>query len=207
MTRWTVPFVGLAVVFAAGAVLAQAPELAAGPSDGEDSAPGADAVAAETAPTSADAILTEARNIVGRLEASALATSRMSRDARQAHDAVKALCLEDLLGQAEVARDTGAAHLASMEAAAAAGDLEKLQHDQAVMGALGERSGQLSAEASQCIGEERGMIGGATLNVSISPEIPRADTAETRSVVPPTVAPNSVDVQAPRVPDDVSPRR
>lgn len=203
MTRWTVPFVALAVVLGAGGVLAQAPELAAG----RDDPPAGDAVAEETAPTSADAILIEARNVVGRLEASAQATSRMSRDARQAHDAVKALCLEDLLGQAEVARDTGAAHLSSMEAAASAGDLEQLQHDQAVMAALGERSGQLSAEASQCIGEERGMVGGARLNVTISPQIPRADTAQTRSVVPPTVAPNSVDLQAPPTPSDVSSRR
>jgi len=135
----------------------------------------------EAAPAAADAsiagMVAKGKSVLAALDASSQNVSRMLRDARAAKDVVKALCLDDKLSQVDVAKRSAADRVESLEAAAAAGNLERAQHDFAVIGALEERANALSAEANQCIGEEKGYVGGSSLKVTFDPTIPQSDTS------------------------------
>ena len=92
-------------------------------------------------------------------------------------DIVLELCLRDKAEQMTVALQAAQDRVDSMEGAVQSGNLERVQVDNSVMGALQERSGAITAEANQCIGEEKGKIGGAQLEVTVDPDIPGADVA------------------------------
>ncbi len=90
------------------------------------------------------------------MEAAADHVGRMLRDARNKKDVVKTLCLDDKLSQMNVAARSATDRVAAIEAAAKAGNTERVGHDNAVLEALAARGTALSAEANQCIGEESG---------------------------------------------------
>lgn len=122
-------------------------------------------------------ILADARASLDKMEAAADNVGRMLRQSREAKDVVKTLCLDDKLNQMNVATRSAADRVAGIEAAAQAGNAERVGHDNAVLEALAARGGELSAEANQCIGEERGTLGATELEVTIDPAIPKEDTA------------------------------
>ncbi len=144
-------------------------------------------------------MLAEAQEIQAMIEQSSRAIGRMLRDARSASDVVQQLCLDDKLNQIDVAGQSAADRVLGMAGAAQAGDPVQLRREYSVMQALAESAEILAAEANLCIGEEKGSIGGASLNVTADPEIPReASTAgaDGASVMSP---PNTMAVQ-PRPP-------
>lgn len=122
-------------------------------------------------------ILADAQGSLDKMEAAADNVGRMLRQARVSKDVVKTLCLDDKLNQMNVAARSAADRVASIEAAAKAGNRERVAHDNAVLEALAARGSALSAEANQCIGEESGVLGATVLELTIDPAIPKEDTA------------------------------
>jgi hypothetical protein len=117
------------------------------------------------------------------MEAAADNIARMLREARKKKDVVKMLCLDDKLNQMNVAARSATDRVASIEAAVKSGNAERARHDDAVLDALSARATELTAEANQCIGEETGVVGGSTLEVTVDPDIPKEDTATPRPPV------------------------
>ncbi len=122
-------------------------------------------------------LVEEARTARDRMAASADNIARMLRKAREEKDVVKVLCLDDKLSQMNVASRSAADRFAGLEDAVKLGNSERARHEEAVLSALVSRTNELSTEANQCIGEEKGVVGGSTLNVTIDPAIPATDTA------------------------------
>jgi hypothetical protein len=139
---------------------------------------------AAAAPPTLDQMAAKAREVLAKLDQSSQNVGRMLRDARAAKDVVKALCLDDKLSQVDVAKRSAADRSASLAEAAKSGNAERAQHDFEVIGALEERSNALSAEAQQCIGEEKGYAGGSSLKVTVDPSIPINDAAQPPPAVP-----------------------
>ncbi len=150
--------------------------LGAGVVAAQDAAPESEAPP-PAAEVSVAGMLAKGKSVLAALDASSQSISRMLRDARAAKDVVKALCLDDKLSQVDVAKRSAADRVESLDAAATAGNVERAQHDFAVIGALEERANALSSEADQCIGEEKGYVGGASLKVTFDPTIPQSDTS------------------------------
>lgn len=142
---------------------------------------GASEGTAESPQLTAEQMATKARSVMAVIDASAQNISRMLSEARAAKDVVKALCLDDKLSQFDVAKRSAADRVESLESAAKAGNADRVEHDFAVIGALEERTNALSAEANQCIGEEKGYVGGSSLKVVVDPTIPQSDTTLVRS--------------------------
>jgi hypothetical protein len=148
-------------------------------------------------------MLREAESIQKKIDGVAESVSQMLREARNASDVVQQMCLDDKLNQIDVAGSTAETSVASMKAGSAAGDAGEVQRGYAVMQALGESANLLSGEANQCIGEQKKFAGGASLNVTVDPEIPRNDTTGGEVAGTPNSVPNTVDIQPP--PPSVSP--
>lgn len=122
-------------------------------------------------------ILADARASLDKMESSADNIARALRSAREEKDVVMTLCLDDKLNQMNVAARSAADRVASIEAAVASGNSERVNHDDAVLGALALRGSELAAEANQCIGEDSGTLGSTTLELKVDPAIPKSDTA------------------------------
>ncbi len=116
-------------------------------------------------------MLEQSRNTVERMQMGADSIRRQLAEAREARDVVKSLCLDDKLSQMDVARRSAGDRVSGLETAVSSGNAERARHEFAVMTALHERMDALTAEAGQCIGEETGAIGDASLVVTIDPEI------------------------------------
>lgn len=129
-------------------------------------------------PATVQEMVSEARATLASIEQASDNISRMLREARRDKDVVKVLCLDDKLNQINVARRSATDRMEGMDAAAAAGHKDRVEHDSAVMAALGERAAALTAEANQCIGEEQGIVGGASLDLVVDPDIPVEETAD-----------------------------
>ncbi|HSC85671.1 MAG TPA: hypothetical protein VLC09_00290 [Polyangiaceae bacterium] len=155
----------------------------------------------ESAP-SAEAMKSKATTVVSSLDQASQSIGRMLREARTAKDVVKAYCLDDKLSQVDVAKRSAAERADSLNDALATGNMERAQHDFEVIGALEERANGLTAEAQQCIGEEKGYAGGSSLKVTIDPTIPQNDTA-----LPPPSPATAVlaPPQTVRIPDQPNP--
>jgi hypothetical protein len=125
-----------------------------------------------------EALLAQAKASMATIDSAASVISRMLRDARTDKDAVKVLCLDDKLNQIDTAKRTVGERVDAMEAAVASGATETLEFDSAVIGALETRANSLSAEAQQCIGEEKGFSGGSQLQYrETDPDLPSGDVS------------------------------
>ena len=122
-------------------------------------------------------VLEEAQAALDRMEASADNIGLQLRRAREKKDVVLILCLDDKLNQMNVAARSASDRVASIQAAVSSGNLERARHDDAVLGALAQRGGEIVTEANQCIGEEAGILGRTTLDLTVDPTIPKTDTA------------------------------
>lgn len=148
-------------------------------------------------------MLAEAESIQVTIEGAAQAISQMLREARQTDDVVHQLCLDDKLNQIDVASQSATDSLAAMKAAADAREAIQMRRGYFVMLALAETAATLSAEANQCIGGDTGDVKGASLNVTMDPEIPRGETTGVSQLGSGTVVPNTATIQDP--PQSASP--
>lgn len=166
-------FVGISVL-GAGVVLAQGQTV-----QNDAAVPNAENAGNESAAEenlSPEEMAERSQAILASLDEASQSVGRMLREARQANDVVKMLCLDDKLSQIDVARRSAADRAESLGAAAGAGNQDRAAHDFAVIGALGDRTATLSAEANQCVGKEQGQVGVSTLEVVVDPSIPLTDT-------------------------------
>jgi hypothetical protein len=130
----------------------------------------------ETAPAlTPEQMLQQSRSGLERMELAAENIRRLLREAREAKDVVKALCLDDKLTQMDVAKRSTADRLVGLESAVQTGNKERLRHEFAVITALRERAEAIAAEANQCIGEETGALGDAEVVVTIDPDVANTD--------------------------------
>lgn len=136
-------------------------------------------------------MLERSRNTLERMQVGADAIRRQLAEARETRDVVKSLCLDDKLSQMDVARRSAADRVSGLEISVESANGERARHEFAVITALRERADALMAEANQCIGEETGAIGDASLVVTVDPEIADADPTiptDTLVGVPPVLA-------------------
>lgn len=104
---------------------------------------------------------------------------RSARDAaRERRHAVKLLCLADILNQIEGVKRTAERRADSLRASIARGRLEQARHEFSILRILQERVASLASESSQCIGEEIGVVGEATVTATIDPNIAVEDPNE-----------------------------
>lgn len=100
---------------------------------------------------------------------------RQLAQSRERRDVVKVLCLEDEVKQADVVTGSARDRVQSLDAAVKHDDSERVRHEFTVIQALHERMRILSMEASQCVGEELGLIDEAKVVVQIDPTLPSVD--------------------------------
>jgi hypothetical protein len=105
----------------------------------------------------------------------ATTTQRMLGQARQAHDVVKTLCLNDKLSQVDVATRSATDRLASLKAAVHSNDIELASHEFTICTVLAQRAQQISTEANQCIGEEAAFLGATNVVTTVDPGITGQD--------------------------------
>jgi hypothetical protein len=120
-------------------------------------------------------MLQRARSFKPKMDSDAAAVQRQATDAKLKHDVVKTLCLGDKLSQIHVAVTTAAGRVETLEAAVNHNEVDRAKHEFTIVQVLKDRSAALVSEANQCIGEETGFIGEATVTVSIDPSIPDTD--------------------------------
>jgi hypothetical protein len=150
-------------------------------------------------------LVSEAKAGFSTIEQTSQAVGNQLIDAHKKRDAVKEVCLSDVVDQLGVTKQTASDRLESIQAAASAGNRERVESDHAVMGELVGRSNELSAQANGCIGKDQGILSKAELKVTVDPTIPGTDTASRPPRTSASVAPTTVELQEP--PRSTSPVR
>ncbi len=127
--------------------------------------------------------LKQAHAAVVRIEQASATARRQLDTAREDHDVVKSLCLNDKLSQEDVAGRTAKDREAALESAVKRGDTELANHEFTVLSVLRERVEQLSAEANQCVGEEIAFIGETQVTAHVDLTLPGSDDDDTEGSI------------------------
>jgi hypothetical protein len=114
----------------------------------------------------------EAEAVVSYVSNSSQVVSRRLQAARQQHDVVKVLCLNDKLSQIDVAGKSAQDRKGALTLAAGRHDVELSNHEFTILTVLRQRVEQLMTEANQCIGEEAAYTGATTTLTTIDPTLP-----------------------------------
>lgn len=173
----TIRFAGVGLVLTGalcyGVAFAQAP---AAPPAGQDAAvgPGLE----RQVNLSPQEQVTQSDSDLARMEQARAQVRRMLMDAREKRDVVKTLCLNDKLTQLNVAISSAQERREALGAAAKRGDADLSTHEFTILQVLKQRSDQLQTEANQCIGEEIGTVGQASVTTTIDKDLPEDDPSE-----------------------------
>lgn len=122
--------------------------------------------------------LKEAESSIARMEQGANVVRRQLAAAREAHDVVKTLCLNDKLSQIDVAIRSARERKASHATAVQRNDVELGTHEFTILTVLRQRGEQLTAEANQCLGEDLSFIGKTEVITQVDPTLPGNDQTE-----------------------------
>lgn len=122
--------------------------------------------------------VTHADGDLARMEQARSQVRRMLMDAREKRDVVKTLCLNDKLTQLNVAISSAQERRDALGAAAKRNDTDLSTHEFTILQVLRQRSDQLQTEANQCIGEEIGTIGQASVTTTVDKDLPSDDPSE-----------------------------
>jgi hypothetical protein len=164
--RW---FVAVAVLgYAASPAGAQTPSSGgppAGPSSGQVGFQGRVNLTPEQQ-------VAEAETVSSFISNASQVVSRRLQAARQEHDVVKTLCLNDKLSQIDVAGKSAQDRKGALTAAAGRHDTELSNHEYTILTVLKQRVEQLMTEANQCIGEEAAYTGQTSTLATIDPNLP-----------------------------------
>lgn len=148
-------------------------------------------VAQRDAELSFDQMATQVSKALVQMEQGASSVRQQLEQARAGHDVVKVLCLNDKLNQIDVAVRSATDHKASFDAALTRKDRDRAHHEYTVIQVLRDRARSLVSEANQCIGEEVGFVGEASVTVEVDstiPEDPSGYPEDSLISTPPTVA-------------------
>jgi hypothetical protein len=121
---------------------------------------------------------TQADSDLARMEQARAQVRRMLMDAREKRDVVKTLCLNDKLTQLNVAISSATERREALGAAVKRNDNDLSTHEFTILQVLKQRSDQLQTEANQCIGEEIGTVGQASVTTTIDKDLPDEDPSE-----------------------------
>jgi len=100
------------------------------------------------------------------------------RDAIEANDPVKYICLDDKLYQMYVALRSGTDRKAQLELAASRDDKEITDHEFLILSFVYQRAQQLDVEAKQCIGKDKAFVGESSTTSEVDPNLPQEDSTE-----------------------------
>jgi hypothetical protein len=114
----------------------------------------------------------QAESYLPEMERGASGVRRQLSAAREQHDVVKVLCLNDKLNQIDVAIRSAQERMQNLRAAVTGNSTDVARHEFTVLQVLKDRARSLVAEANQCIGEEVGFVGDTEVVVDIDPTIP-----------------------------------
>jgi len=158
-----------------GVAFAQTPAQAA-PADGTAAPVGA-GLEREVTLSPAEQV-TQADAGMARMEQSRAQVRRMLMDAREKRDVVKTLCLNDKLTQLNVAISSAQERRDALGASAKRNDTDLSTHEFTILQVLRQRADQLQTEANQCIGEEIGTVGQASITTTIDKDLPNEDPSD-----------------------------
>lgn len=116
--------------------------------------------------------------------------------ARRARDVLRVLCLSDKRNQAELASATIQSRVTDLKDALNSGDRDGASHQANVIEVLRSRMLVLATEAQQCLGEDGGGSGDATITVDVDPNAPGSDgttTFDGVDLAPPAITPPESD--------------
>jgi hypothetical protein len=136
---------------------------------------------------SPDQELGMAQAYVSKAEVVASSIQDKLRKARQAHDVVKTLCLNDKMSQIDVAVRALKERVAALTAAAGRNDKELANHEFTISSVLSQRSEQLGTEGNQCVGEDTNFNGTTFVSAVIDSNI--VPTGGTSPTVPVDIPP------------------
>lgn len=125
--------------------------------------------------------------------------------ARAQRDVVKVLCINDKLSQTVVALTSARDHLTLLEGALDRDDNAEITHQATILRELSRRSQALSAESSQCVGEEAAFVGGTTVATIVDPDLPDEDEESGGRARPP-LGPASATTASPSPPEQLLPQ-
>ena len=139
----------------------------------------------------------EAENIVAFAANASRTVGRRLQAARQQHDVVKVLCLNDKLSQVDVAGKSAQDRRTAHSAAVGRKDVELANHEFTILTVLRQRVGQLMTEANQCIGEEAAYTGATTTFTTVDPNLPPDEPTTYPPIEPVNVPPAPIEVNPP----------
>jgi hypothetical protein len=122
---------------------------------------------------------------------------RRLQQARQQHDVVKMLCLNDKLSQIDVAGRTAEERKAAHASAVGRHDVELSNHEYTILTVLRQRVEQLMTEANPCIGEEAAYTGATTTFTTVDPNLPPTDETPYPPIAPINIPEPPVGFQPP----------
>jgi hypothetical protein len=137
--------------------------------------------AAGVAPMSGQDELEQSQLIIARIDQASGTARRQLDTARQDHDVVKSLCLNDKLSQVDVAGRSAKDRQAALQSAIKRGDTELSNHEFTILTVLKQRVEQLSAEANQCVGEEIAFVGETQVTAQVDVDLPGTGDENTES--------------------------
>jgi len=160
--------------------------LAAGSATAQGGAGGSAQVGFERSPRlTPQEEVSQGELVFSKIEHTSSVIRKQLDTARQARDVVKALCLSDKLSQVDVAGRSTKDRQTALEAAVQRGDTELANHEFTIIAVLGQRVGQLMAEANQCIGEEVAFVGQTEVVTTIDPNLPGVGPDDNLPPLPP----------------------
>ncbi|HSN97609.1 MAG TPA: hypothetical protein VLS89_04895 [Candidatus Nanopelagicales bacterium] len=122
--------------------------------------------------------LSQSEGFLSRMDSARISVRRQLETARNERDVVKTLCLNDKLNQIDVAIRSARERKQGLELAVNRNDVDLANHEFTILSVLHQRSGQLTAEANQCIGKEAGFIGDSAVSATVDPNLPQEDPTE-----------------------------
>lgn len=179
LKSWTYLAVGTALLSSFGAVaqaqqadeVSVAPEAPQAPDD--TSVVGGDGDSAAEVKLSPAELRVQGAEVVATIQGSFQSVRSMAAAAKDKHDVVKVLCLDDKTTQVGAAASTAEERSEALVVALDNSTLERARHEYVMLMTLRDRVETLMNEANQCIGEETGFTGDAQLTVEIDPNLPQ----------------------------------
>jgi len=141
----------------------------------------------------------EAERIVTLASTTSQTVARRLQSARQQHDVVKVLCLNDKLSQVDVAGRSAQDRRTAHASAAGRHDTELANHEFTILTVLRQRIEQLMTEANQCIGEEAAYTGATTTLTTVDPNLPPDEPVPVLPIEPVNVPTAPIEVVPPVV--------
>lgn len=140
-------------------------------------------------------MLTRSDQIVAQIETASQTVKRLQQEARAARDVIKLACINEKLLQINTARRIGLDRQTRLKSAVNQNNQELAMHEFITLVVVQQQVDQLTAEATQCIGEEGAFIGQTEIVRTVNPDI-SDDEPKPPSEILPSVRVDEVNIKA-----------